>query len=218
MTYGGGRVFIGGISSSVSKDDIGNEFSKFGKILTVWVASKPPGFAFVEYDDDRDAEEAVKSLNGVSLFNENKIRVEISKKRQSSGAPNRSGGPLMRGGPPPSRSNPNFRTGNTTSFKPTSRPRFSMNSSAPRSGASRYSQDGERSYSSRSRLPDGAPRSYGDSSNSRYSDQNSRFSSSRPSGESGSSHRFSGESGGRDYSSGYKSSGSSFSRSSRQMD
>ena len=42
LSYGN-RVFIGGISSTVSKDDIGNEFGKFGKLRSIWLASKPPG-------------------------------------------------------------------------------------------------------------------------------------------------------------------------------
>jgi RNA recognition motif-containing protein len=36
----------------------------------VWVARNPPGFAFVEFEDPRDAEDAVRGLDGrcVSKF------------------------------------------------------------------------------------------------------------------------------------------------------
>jgi len=120
------RVFIGGISQNVSADDINNEFGKYGQLKNVWVAKRPHGFAFVEYDNIQDAEEAVKSLNGVSLFNENKIRVEISKKKPG----NRRGGGSsgFRGNSSSNRSS-SFRGSNSnTSFKPKSR--FNANSSS----------------------------------------------------------------------------------------
>jgi len=39
----------------------------------VWVARNPPGFAFVEFEDPRDAEDAVRGLDGryVSIFHSN---------------------------------------------------------------------------------------------------------------------------------------------------
>ena len=81
MTYGKHRVFLGGISGDVSKDAIEKEFGKYGKLSSVWVAQNPPGFAFVEFDDGRDADEAVKSLNGQALFDGNRVRVEHSRPR-----------------------------------------------------------------------------------------------------------------------------------------
>lgn len=105
MTYGKHRVFIGGISGDVSKDAIEKEFGKFGKLSSVWVAQNPPGFAFVEFDDGRDAEEAVKSLNGQTLFDGNRVRVEHSRPRPAGGggrgAPRggRPGGPGYGRGP-----------------------------------------------------------------------------------------------------------------------
>ncbi|XP_074603096.1 cold-inducible RNA-binding protein-like isoform X2 [Brevipalpus obovatus] len=85
MTYSRNRVFIGGISSSTSKEAIEKEFAKYGRLNSVWVAQNPPGFAFVEFEDDRDASEAVKNLNGTSPFDSSKIRVEHSRDRGSRG-------------------------------------------------------------------------------------------------------------------------------------
>ena len=31
-------------------------FSKYGKLCSVWVAQRPAGFAFIEYEDNEDAE------------------------------------------------------------------------------------------------------------------------------------------------------------------
>lgn len=37
-------------------------------MCSVWVARKPPGYAFVEFDDRRDALDAIRALDGeVSL-------------------------------------------------------------------------------------------------------------------------------------------------------
>lgn len=32
---------------------------------SVWVARKPPGFAFIEFEDRRDADDAIRALNGM---------------------------------------------------------------------------------------------------------------------------------------------------------
>ena len=50
------RVFVGGIRESTSKGDLEYEFKRYGALRDTWVARNPPGFAFVEFEDDRDAE------------------------------------------------------------------------------------------------------------------------------------------------------------------
>lgn len=98
MTFANTRVFIGGLEGEVQKEDIEKEFSKFGKLDNVWIAQNPPGFAFIVYESEQDAEEAVKSMNGISFLNSEKIRVEFSKpKRRGFGGPRR-GDFGMRGG------------------------------------------------------------------------------------------------------------------------
>jgi len=36
----------------------------FGYKYSVWVARRPPGYAFIEFDDRRDALDAIQALDG----------------------------------------------------------------------------------------------------------------------------------------------------------
>lgn len=58
------KVYVGNLGSSASKHEIENAFGKYGPLRNVWVARNPPGFAFVEFEDRRDAEDAVRGLDG----------------------------------------------------------------------------------------------------------------------------------------------------------
>ncbi|XP_031572631.1 serine/arginine-rich splicing factor 3-like [Actinia tenebrosa] len=71
------RVYIGNLGSNGVKSELEREFAKFGSIKDVWVARNPPGFAFVEFHDHRDAEDAVRELDGRRICGV-PVRVEIS--------------------------------------------------------------------------------------------------------------------------------------------
>lgn len=58
------KVYIGGLPNDATSQEIEDVFYRFGRIRKVWVARRPPGFAFVEFEDGRDAEDAVKALDG----------------------------------------------------------------------------------------------------------------------------------------------------------
>lgn len=58
------KIYVGDLGSSASKQDLEDAFSYYGSIRNVWVARNPPGFAFVEFEDSRDAEDAVRGLDG----------------------------------------------------------------------------------------------------------------------------------------------------------
>ena len=73
------KVYIGNLGNNASKYEIEDAFTKYGPLRNVWVARNPPGFAFVEFEDPRDAEDAVRGLDGtrvcgVSQFLELHIR------------------------------------------------------------------------------------------------------------------------------------------------
>lgn len=77
MSRGVTRVYVGNLGSNGIKSEIEREFSKFGVIRDVWVARNPPGFAFVEFNDHRDAEDAIKELDGRRVCGV-RVQVELS--------------------------------------------------------------------------------------------------------------------------------------------
>lgn len=76
----GTRVYVGGLNESIKKEDLESEFEKYGKLNSVWVAFNPPGFAFIEFANERDAESACSDMNGSEIMG-SKLRVEISRGR-----------------------------------------------------------------------------------------------------------------------------------------
>ena len=80
------RLFIGGLTADSEDRDLEDCFSKYGKINNIWIARNPPGFGFVvrsfvhlffkvsihcfrrqEFDDTRDAEDAMDEMNGKTV-------------------------------------------------------------------------------------------------------------------------------------------------------
>ncbi|XP_037940093.1 RNA-binding protein Rsf1 [Teleopsis dalmanni] len=80
----GTRVYVGNLTDKIKKDDLEGEFTKYGKLNSVWIAFNPPGFAFVEFEHRDDAEKACDVLNGTELLG-SQLRVEISKGRPRQG-------------------------------------------------------------------------------------------------------------------------------------
>lgn len=77
------KVYIGSLGSRATKEDIEDVFSRYGPLRNVWIARNPPGFAFVEFEDRRDAEEAVRELDGSRVCG-SRVRVEMSHGRTRS--------------------------------------------------------------------------------------------------------------------------------------
>lgn len=58
------KVYVGGLTRNASREEIERAFGHYGKLKNVFVARNPPGFAFVEFEDSQDAEDAVRALDG----------------------------------------------------------------------------------------------------------------------------------------------------------
>jgi len=83
------KVYIGGLKDDANRYDIEDVFVKYGPVRDVWVARKPPGFAFVEMEDPRDAEDAVRGLDGSRICGA-RVKVEMSNGGKSKGRRGRS--------------------------------------------------------------------------------------------------------------------------------
>ncbi|KAH7725102.1 Sfrs5 protein [Aphelenchoides avenae] len=91
----GSRVYIGHLPHRATERDIERFFRGYGRLRDVVMKN---GFGFVEFDDVRDAEDAVHDLNGRDLCGE-RVVVELSRRgpRGGGGYGGDRGG---RGGPP----------------------------------------------------------------------------------------------------------------------
>ncbi|XP_052066486.1 RNA-binding protein 1-like isoform X2 [Mytilus californianus] len=88
------KVYIGDLGYGAAKQEIEDMFQRYGPLRNVWVARNPPGFAFVEFQDPRDAEDATKALDGTRV-NGRRVRVEMSSGKSrwgKDGPPKRGGG------------------------------------------------------------------------------------------------------------------------------
>ncbi|KAL4320088.1 hypothetical protein GQ457_18G021370 [Hibiscus cannabinus] len=74
------RVYVGNLDPRVTERDLEDEFRIFGVLRNVWVARRPPGYAFIEFDDRRDALDAIRELDG-----KNGWRVELSHNSKGGG-------------------------------------------------------------------------------------------------------------------------------------
>lgn len=64
------RVYIGRLSYNVREKDIQRFFSGYGKLMEIDLKN---GYGFVEFEDNRDADDAVYELNGKELCGERVI-------------------------------------------------------------------------------------------------------------------------------------------------
>ncbi|XGW13721.1 hypothetical protein V3C99_000215 [Haemonchus contortus] len=75
------RVYVGNLPQDCREKDLQDIFAKYGNIRFIDIkAGRGPAFAFVEFEDSRDAEDAVRARDGYE-FDGSRIRVEFTRGR-----------------------------------------------------------------------------------------------------------------------------------------
>ncbi|CDR95112.1 splicing factor, arginine/serine-rich 3, putative [Babesia bigemina] len=91
------RVYVGNLPDTCSPKDVEAEFQKFGKLTSCELKKNVGGaaFAFLEFEDPRDARDAIKEKDGADFLGK-RLRVETPFGSKDDGRGNRRRGP----GPP----------------------------------------------------------------------------------------------------------------------
>ena len=58
-------IFVGGLSPNTRTADLARNFDRYGKLVRCDIPTpggRPKGYAFVEFEDDRDADEAFEAM------------------------------------------------------------------------------------------------------------------------------------------------------------
>jgi len=61
------KIFVGNLTADVTEKQLEEAFAKHGQLRMAWVARNPAGFGFVEFEDEQDAKEACKELDGATV-------------------------------------------------------------------------------------------------------------------------------------------------------
>lgn len=98
------RIYVGNLPPHVSAKELENEFRKYGTIVQCDVKKTVSGsaFAFIEFEDARDAADAIKEKDGCD-FEGNRLRVEVPFNARENGRYYSRGGRMMGRGQKPRR-------------------------------------------------------------------------------------------------------------------
>jgi len=72
-------VYVGGLPEDVREREVEDLFHKYGRIVDIdlKVPPRPPAFAFIEFEDSRDAEDACRGRDGYD-YDGYRLRVELA--------------------------------------------------------------------------------------------------------------------------------------------
>ncbi|CAN6351282.1 unnamed protein product [Urochloa humidicola] len=75
----GCTIYVGNLPGDIREREVEDLFYKYGRIVEIdlKIPPRPPGFAFVEFEDPRDAEDAIYGRDGYN-FDGNRLRVELA--------------------------------------------------------------------------------------------------------------------------------------------
>lgn len=72
-------IYVGNLPGDVREVEVEDLFHKYGPIVDIdlKLPPRPPGYCFIEFEDSRDAEDAIKGRDGYN-FDGNYLRVELA--------------------------------------------------------------------------------------------------------------------------------------------
>ncbi|KAH8957219.1 hypothetical protein BDL97_07G080700 [Sphagnum fallax] len=72
-------IYVGNLPGDVREREIEDLFYKYGRIVDIdlKLPPRPPGYCFIEFEDARDAEDAIRGRDGYN-FDQNRLRVELA--------------------------------------------------------------------------------------------------------------------------------------------
>ncbi|MBP5403453.1 MAG: RNA-binding protein [Treponema sp.] len=81
------KIYVGNLSYSTTDETLRNQFSQFGQVESVSivmdrVTGKSKGFGFVEMTNERDADNAIATINQKEIDGR-KVRVSVAEERKS---------------------------------------------------------------------------------------------------------------------------------------
>jgi len=109
------RVYVGDLGNNGDVDDLRRVFLRYGAVQDVWVAHKPPGFAFVFYKTVREAQEAVRGANGRTICGV-RVRVRMGSEMNHSEGTQFHGRSYEREHEPPQRERNNYSRVGSSSY------------------------------------------------------------------------------------------------------
>ena len=57
-------VYVGNLDARISEQELEDDFQTYGVIKRIWVARKPPGYVFIDFDDHIDTQNETHDLDG----------------------------------------------------------------------------------------------------------------------------------------------------------